>query len=351
MEDFLAGMRSTTAGVFSAELESGDRFELLAEVAVDGSIRLSLPPEILDPTLAPKVIEDHNGSAIPFSRVESSHVFSFAAFAGGYMVAAEVEAIWIEYRSPHHYRLIVERSRPNESRSIDHSPKDSRAAAGSIVGDAVSPAADLDPTDVGLLRRPPNCANPRDFELGLRAARLAAHPGFEHLICLPMVREMELLEHQTRTASTVLRRFRGRAMLCDEVGLGKTVEAGLILSELLMRGLARSVLILTPPSLINQWQGEMRRKFAIELTSHDDGAFREQGSSAWEVHDRIIVSIHTAKREPHRSAILKRRWDIVIVDEEHHLRMRAIEYWKFVCELVKHFILLLTEKPVHINVE
>ena len=77
-----------------------------------------------------------------------------------------------------------------------------------------------------------------------------------------MVREMELLEHQTRTAMTVLRRLRGRAMLCDEVGLGKTVEAGLVLSELLMRGLVRSVLVLTPPSLITQWQGEMRASSA-----------------------------------------------------------------------------------------
>ena len=66
---------------------------------------------------------------------------------------------------------------------------------------------------------------------------------------------MELLEHQIRTAKTVLRRFRGRAMLCDEVGLGKTIEAGLVLSELMIRGLVRSVLVLVPPSLIEQWQG------------------------------------------------------------------------------------------------
>ena len=91
------------------------------------------------------------------------------------------------------------------------------------------------------------------------------------------MRDIELLEHQIRTAKTVLRRFRGRAMLCDEVGLGKTIEAGLILSELVIRGLVRSVLVLVPPSLIEQWQGEMRRKFAIELISHDNPVFREQG--------------------------------------------------------------------------
>ncbi|PYY03885.1 MAG: hypothetical protein DMG69_31725, partial [Acidobacteria bacterium] len=137
---------------------------------------------------------------------------------------------------------------------------------------------------------------PRDFELALRAVKLASHPGFDSLITLPMVRDMELLEHQIRSAITVLRRLRGRALLCDEVGLGKTIEAGLVLSELLVRGLVRSVLVLTPPSLITQWQGEIRRKFGIELISHDDPAFRQREADAWKCYDRVIVSQHTAKR-------------------------------------------------------
>src|SRR5206468_9618306 len=152
----------------------------------------------------------------------------------------------------------------------------------------------FDPEDrlllVGADRRP---ASLSEFDLGLQAARLSTHAGFDRLICLPLVRDMELLEHQIRTAKTVLQRFRGRALLCDEVGLGKTIEAGLILSELSMRGLARSVLVLVPPSLIEQWQGEMRRKFSIELTSHDDPAFRERGQAAWAEYDHVIASIHT----------------------------------------------------------
>ncbi len=330
----MAASQFTSLAMSHTDIEPGDRFELRAQVAVDGSILISLPSEILDPELIPKTIENQDGHPIPFSGLSDFQAIGIDSSAGGHLVAAEVEAIWLEFRSSHRYRLIVDRSkRPRIS--ADHS----------------TPAADSDPQDVALLRRPPNCRDPIDFELGLRAARLATHPGFDHLISLPMVREMELLDHQTRTAITVLRRFRGRAMLCDEVGLGKTVEAGLILSELLMRGLARSVLILTPPSLITQWQGEMRRKFAIELTSHDDAAFREFGPSAWEAHDRIIVSMHTAKREPHRSAILKRRWDIVIVDEAHHLRNRATESWKFASEINKQFILLLTATPVQNNLE
>ncbi len=190
-----------------------------------------------------------------------------------------------------------------------------------------------------------------DWRLGLRAARLATHAGFDDLMCLPLVREMELLEHQIRTAKTVLRRFRGRAMLCDEVGLGKTVEAGLVLSELYMRGLVRSILVLVPPSLIEQWQGELRRKFSLDITSHDDPLFRSLGPDAWSACDRVIASIHTAKREPHRSAILARRWDLVIVDEAHHLRNRETQLWKFASQLQKQYILLLTATPVQNNLE
>ena len=71
------------------------------------------------------------------------------------------------------------------------------------------------------------------LDLSRRAARFATSVGFDNLIDLPLLHEVELLPHQLKTALTVLRRFRGRALLCDEVGLGKTIEAGLILLELL----------------------------------------------------------------------------------------------------------------------
>ena len=162
---------------------------------------------------------------------------------------------------------------------------------------------------------------------------------------------MELLDHQIRTAKTVLQRFRGKALLCDEVGLGKTIEAGLIFAELRLRGLIRSALVLTPPSLIEQWQGEMRRKFSLDLISHDDPAFRERGPAAWNEFDFVIASIHTAKREPHRSAITGRHWDLVIVDEAHHLRNRNTQTWRLASELQKQYILLLTATPVQNNLE
>ncbi len=190
-----------------------------------------------------------------------------------------------------------------------------------------------------------------DFRLSLQATRLRLVAGFDQLLCLPWLRDIELLDHQLRTALTVLRRLRGRALLCDEVGLGKTIEAGIVMQELFVRGLVRRVLILTPPSLVEQWQGEMRRKFGMDYVVHDDPAFKERGPKAWASYDRIIASYHTAKREPHQSAILAQEWDLVIVDEAHHFRNRRTLLWKMASELRRKYVLLLTATPVQNDLE
>jgi SNF2 family DNA or RNA helicase len=319
---------------WQTDWRTGDRFEVRTLSTPDSSVQLLLPPELLDSAALPASIADEAGNQVSFSVQAARNAILLRGSVTQYIAGAA--AVWMEYLSAHTYRLIVERPSP-------------RPAGES--GAPIHVDVEFEPSGLALLNRPAGPIAPEEFQLGLRAARLASHPGFDRLISLPMVREMELLEHQTRTAMTVLRRLRGRAMLCDEVGLGKTIEAGLILSELLMRGLARSVLVLTPPSLIAQWQGEMRRKFSIDLTSHDDPAFRDLGLAAWTRHDRVIVSLHTAKREPHRSAILARKWDMVIVDEAHHLRNRTTAAWRFASEIQKQFILLLTATPVQNNLE
>ena len=287
-----------------------------------------------------KLLEDDVGRALPFVHLPGENLIELGGTPAQGTSGPEIETIWLEYLSPNRYRLIIDRP---SARVVP--------AAQSAVCAVQSPEIEFSSADFRLLRHFTPPIAPRDFDLGLRAVKLASHPGFDSLIALPMVRDMELLEYQIRSAMTVLRRLRGRALLCDEVGLGKTIEAGLVLSELLMRGLVRSVLVLTPPSLITQWQGEIRRKFGIELISHDDPAFRQREADAWKCHDRVIVSQHTAKREPHRSAILNRKWDMVIVDEAHHLRNRTTAIWKFTSEIQKQFILLLTATPVQNNLE
>ena len=99
------------------------------------------------------------------------------------------------------------------------------------------------------------------FDLRRDAERIALVPGFERLVTLD-ANTIKELPHQIDVALRVLRRpLAGRAILADEVGLGKTIEAGLILKELTIRGLARRVLIVTPAALVEQWQGELESKF------------------------------------------------------------------------------------------
>jgi SNF2 family DNA or RNA helicase len=208
------------------------------------------------------------------------------------------------------------------------------------------------PDDVQVLQQAAqHRADLRQFSLGLQAVQFGMVAGFDDLLSLPLLRDVELLEHQLRTVRMVLRRLRGRALLCDEVGLGKTIEASMTLLELVARGLVRRTLVLTPPSLVEQWQGELRRKFGLDSITHDDPLFREQGKDAWAQHERIVASYHTAKREPHRSAILEHEWDMVIIDEVHHFRNARTQLWKFAAELRKKYVLLLTATPVQNNLD
>ncbi len=312
-----------------SELEPGDRFEI--QLTDDGDA-LQLPLE-LHTRLAGKAIVLPDGREVACTEADGRCRVPELKPA----LSNHWDALWLEYAGPDRFRLIIERS-----------PTTCAASWTSEQGvPFVFASGDCD-----IWRsRSARSAHHADFALAIRAARLASCAGFDQLMCLPMVRDMELLEHQIRTAKTVLRRFRGRALLCDEVGLGKTIEAGLVLAELHLRGLARSILVLTPPSLIEQWQGEMRRKFSLELTSHDHPDFRQAGAAAWSKFDHIIASLHTAKREPHRSAILGRKWDLVIVDEAHHLRNRTTQLWKFASEIQKQFVLLLTATPVQNNLD
>jgi SNF2 family DNA or RNA helicase len=317
-------------------LEPGDRFEV-SQIDAGKQIRL---PRVLGPGgFAFERLENQDGRPLNVELNSADRALKIPELDR--LLPASGSTLWLEYRSPGTFRLALE-AEPSATQSTNFAD---------VVTEQGIPIA-LDPRDWSVIRDGSGwTAGLREFDLALRAARLATQGGFDKLIALPLVRDIELLDHQIRTVKTVLRRFRGRALLCDEVGLGKTIEAGMILSELLMRGLARSVLVIVPPSLIEQWQGEMRRKFSIDLLSHDDPAFKERGSHAWSEFDRVIASLHTAKREPHRSAILARQWDIVVVDEAHHLRNRTTQSWKFASEIQKQFILLLTATPVQNNLE
>jgi SNF2 family DNA or RNA helicase len=183
------------------------------------------------------------------------------------------------------------------------------------------------------------------------ATSIALTPGFDELVSLPFLRDVIPYEHQIAAVKTVLNRMRGRALLADEVGLGKTVEAGIVLSELWRRRLVRRVLVLVPPGLVTQWQEELRRKFGLDFVTHDAEVFRQAGPEAWKRFERVIASFHTAKRPEHARVIEEIPYDVVIVDEAHHLRNARTVLWQFVNRLLRTYLLLLTATPVQNDLE
>ena len=324
---------------FLATIENGDRWELAASTADLQAGRLQIPPALLGLLTAEAVrfIADTPGGPQPLV-LDSTQ---------GALVGPALKSL----NAPDGYLCLECRiADPPTLHVLQPATFPPPLPSAPIVTeDGVAIA--FDPLDARRIAQPAARASWHDFRLSLWAAQLAIVAGFDELLSTPLLRDVELLEHQLRTARTVLRRMRGRALLCDEVGLGKTVEAGMITLELAARGLARRTLILTPPSLVEQWQGELRRKFGLDSIAYDNPLFREQGVSAWGRHERIVASYHTAKREPHRSAILAHEWDLVIVDEAHHLRNRNTVLWQFAAELRKKYILLLTATPVQNNLE
>ncbi len=137
--------------------------------------------------------------------------------------------------------------------------------------------------------------------------------------------------HQLQVARSVLSRFPDRVMLCDEVGLGKTIEAGLLIRQLLLSGRVRRCLILTPASVLKQWQEELYEKFNLEIPRYDRGllldvrnqALGAPSASPWNDHDVLLASSHLARRRE-RVAELQgaEPWDLLVVDEAHHARRR-----------------------------
>lgn len=181
------------------------------------------------------------------------------------------------------------------------------------------------------------------YQLRLTAENLRLSRGFDQLLCLEEL-DVEHYEHQIQTAVRALHQMRGRALLADEVGLGKTIEAGIITKELIQRGLVHTVLVLTPASLTEQWREELSNKFHEEFTVMDKPSQWQEVSESPE--GRWIVSLDRAKLTQHSQAILARDYDLLIVDEAHKLKNRSTLAWKFVNQIRKRYVLMLTATPV-----
>lgn len=186
-----------------------------------------------------------------------------------------------------------------------------------------------------------------NWELYKLSCEIQSHlavPDFEGLLAPKHLPDFTPLPHQLEVARMVVEKMNGKAILADEVGLGKTIEAGLVLKEYMIRGLVKKVLILVPASLVSQWARELNTKFYIP-------AVEQKKSYVWEQCDVIVSSIDTAKRSPHQEIVLNQQYDMVIIDEAHKLKNNKTKNYEFVLKLKKKYCLLLTATPIQNRIE
>ncbi len=140
--------------------------------------------------------------------------------------------------------------------------------------------------------------------------------------------------HQLAIARRITETWPRSYLLADEVGLGKTIETGLALRELVLSGRLNTALLMVPASVLIQWQEELNEKFLLDVPRLDSGDLvwadgrrhkaAASGESAWRSAPVLLASSHLARRREHRVALTEgRSWDLVFVDEAHHARRRG----------------------------
>lgn len=176
-----------------------------------------------------------------------------------------------------------------------------------------------------------------------------------------------LLPHQLYIAHEVANRYAPRVLLADEVGLGKTIEAGLILHHQLVTERARRILIVVPESLLHQWLVEMLRRFNLyfsvfdedrcQATDDSDSEDNTEDTNPFHTEQLVICTLEFLVGSEHRfKQALAGDWDMLIVDEAHHLQWSeaspSIEY-QLIEQLSRNVkgILLLTATPEQLGKE
>lgn len=162
------------------------------------------------------------------------------------------------------------------------------------------------------------------FDLLTRANQLSLAFEYDQLLSLSNSRT-NMEPYQVECVSMIINAFRQRFLIADDVGLGKTIEAGMILKELAARGRANRVLIITPASLTEQWKREMKEKFDTNFWIYDSAKVKDvrrnisRHANPWNYKDRIITSIDYVRQDHVRSTLSRTEWDIIIFDEAHKL--------------------------------
>lgn len=173
--------------------------------------------------------------------------------------------------------------------------------------------------------------------------------------------------HQTKILRRVAQEFPRSFLIADEVGLGKTIETGLILRYLLVSQKVKRVLILAPASVQPQWQEELREKFNLHFWSYAQGGFSDPYGNTvstvtnpWNTKDLVLASSHLVRRTERMQELLDAdSWDLVVLDEAHHARRKSPQARKDtpnrLLELMgqlkekTHALVLLSATPMQID--
>jgi ERCC4-related helicase len=208
---------------------------------------------------------------------------------------------------------------------------------------------------------------PKQFVMTVAArARLVDHHRSE-LMSIAETR-VEPMPHQVSVVHRVVSDFPHRFLLCDEVGLGKTIEAGMVLKELRARGAAKRTIIIVPPNLVGQWQFELKTKFNEPFAVLNAATVKHlqnaqgQVANPFEAYESVIVSAAWVAHPKWAALAAATEWDMVVVDEAHHARVRITgkkreetRLYKAVRRLVapdvfsQRAALLLTATPMQLN--
>ena len=163
-----------------------------------------------------------------------------------------------------------------------------------------------------------------EFDLLSEALRLSTIYEYDQMVSLSSSR-INLEPYQVFAVHHVLNAFPHRYLIADDTGLGKTIETGMILEELTVRGRAKRVLIVAPAPICSQWKDELKRAFNRDYVIYDGSYLRQlleklpPEQNPWEREPRIITSLDLAKRDEFRAQLERTSWDVVIFDEAHKL--------------------------------
>ena len=170
--------------------------------------------------------------------------------------------------------------------------------------------------------------------------------------------QVDLIPHQLYIADQVCRRFFPRVLLSDETGLGKTIEAGLILHRLMVTGRIRRVLVILPQSLVHQWFIELLRKFSLSFRLFDRDYVREALATEPDMNpftldqQGIVSRDFLMAKKAHRDWMLQGDWDMVVLDEAHHMTGDP-QFHRFMAALGERTpgLMLLTATPEQMGVK